>query len=60
MDVYELSAFPKDVVEALTMLYLERQDLSGKSPQELVTLYNETREEIYSFYYTGLLCSEGD
>lgn len=38
----DLRTFPNSYVEALTMLYLERQDLSGKTPEELVELYMKT------------------
>lgn len=34
--------FPSDYVEALTMLYLERQDLTGKTPEDLAEMYWET------------------
>lgn len=33
--------FPSDYVEALTMLYLERQDLTGKTPEDLAEMYWE-------------------
>ena len=36
------SFFPGDRLEALTMLYLQNQDLSGKSPEEIQTMYYET------------------
>lgn len=41
-----LRTFPDSYVEALTMLYLERQDLSGKTPEELVELYMKTYYQI--------------
>lgn len=41
-----LRTFPDSYVEALTMLYLERQDLSGKTPEELVELYMKTYSRI--------------
>lgn len=34
-------AFPSDRVDALALLYLQNQDLSGKSPEELANIYNE-------------------
>lgn len=37
-----LKTFPENSTDALTMLYLERQDLTGKTPEELVELYWET------------------
>lgn len=36
--------FPSDLSEALTMLYLQNQDLSGKTPEDVVDLY-------YDAYY---------
>ncbi len=32
--------FPKDRFEALAMLYVQTQDLSGKSPAEILQIYN--------------------
>jgi hypothetical protein len=34
-----LNTFPSNRTEALTMLYLQNQDLSEKSPSEIVELY---------------------
>jgi hypothetical protein len=34
-----LNTYPSNRAEALTMLYLQNQDLSGKSPGEIVELY---------------------
>lgn len=36
-----LSSFPSNRTEALVMLYLQNQDLKGKSPEELQTMYFE-------------------
>lgn len=38
--------FPSDYVEALTMLYLERQDLSDKTPEDLVEMYWATYDKV--------------
>jgi hypothetical protein len=42
----DLSTFPSTKAEALTLLYLQNQDLSGKSPKEIADLYTSTIEEI--------------
>jgi hypothetical protein len=34
-----LSTFPSNRTEALTMLYLQNQDLSDKTPSQIVELY---------------------
>ena len=41
-----LRAFPSNKDEALTMLYLQNQDLSNKSPEELTEMYCTTLEKI--------------
>lgn len=40
------NVFPKTKNEALTMLYLQNQDLSNVTPEELLNLYVDTYEEI--------------
>lgn len=35
----ELSFFPQTRAEALAMLYLQNQDLKGKTPEEIQSLY---------------------
>lgn len=35
----ELRAFPQNSIEALTMLYVQSQDLSGKSPEDICEIY---------------------
>lgn len=40
-DNTNLNTFPSNKAEALTMLYLQNQDLSGLTPQELVDKYDE-------------------
>lgn len=42
----ELNTFPKNKNDALTMLYLEKQDLSGYTPEQLVDLYEEVYKQI--------------
>ena len=48
-----MSEFPSNKIEALTMLYLQNQDLSGKTPEELFKLYTETYYRIYNYAYAN-------
>lgn len=41
-----LNTFPSNRVQALTMLYLQNQDLTDKSPSEIVDLYLSVTQEI--------------
>lgn len=41
-DKVNLSTFPSSKVSALAMLYLQNQDLSKVTPEEIADLYNET------------------
>ena len=50
MDNVNLSTFPKGKESALTMLYLEQQDLSNLSPSELACKYDEVCKEISDYY----------
>lgn len=52
-DEINLSTFPPSKSEALAMLYLERQDLSGITPSELVKKYLEVEEEITQSFKVG-------
>lgn len=36
-----LDTFPKNHHEALAILYMQNQDLKGKTPEELVCMYND-------------------
>lgn len=38
--------FPSDLSEALTMFYLQNQDLSGKTPEDITELYYEAYYKI--------------
>ena len=40
------STFPSDISEALTMLYLQNQNLSEKAPEDIVELYYDTYHKI--------------
>lgn len=42
----KLNSFPSDRREALAMLFLKNQDLSGKSPEELAEMYDDAYEKI--------------
>ncbi len=46
MDEVTLQTFPYDDVEALAMLYVQNQDLSGLSPEDLVHMYDKAYETI--------------
>ena len=48
MSDINLSTFPSSKYEALTMLYLQNQDLSGLTPEELLEKYQETYDKIYA------------
>lgn len=41
-----LRTFPRNRQEALTMLFLQNQDLSDKSPEDIVRLYLDTEFKI--------------
>lgn len=41
-----LHSFPRNYREALAMLYLQQQDLKGKSPTDIYTMYLDAFEEI--------------
>lgn len=49
-DKVQLSTFPSNKIDALTMLYLEKQELSGISPEEFVDRYIEIREKINNHF----------
>lgn len=42
----ELNFFPDNKIDALTMLYLDHQDFSNLTPEELLDMYNDVRERI--------------
>lgn len=42
----DLKAFPANKAEALAMLYLERQNLSGKSPVEIADMFKDAYDQI--------------
>lgn len=42
----EKSIFPSCKQEALAMAYVQAQDLSGKTPEEILEIYNSAYEKI--------------
>lgn len=49
----DLNTFPSNKIQALTMLYLQNQDLTGKSPSEIVDLYMSATKEIRDAFRKG-------
>lgn len=45
-----LKIFPTNKEEALTMLFLQNQDLSSLSPEELAKEYEEVKLKIHKFF----------
>ena len=45
----EFCTFPSTKTEALTMLYLQNQDLHGKSPDEIFDMYDEAYQTIRNY-----------
>lgn len=46
----KINLFPGNHLQALTMLYLENQDLSNCTPEELLDLYDSTLDKITTHY----------
>lgn len=44
------STFPSNRTEALALLYLQSQDLSGKTPEEIQTMYFEAYYKLRADY----------
>ena len=44
-----LSSFPDNKYEALAMLYIQCQDLSGLTPEQLFDMYQETYDKIRAY-----------
>lgn len=44
-----MSDFPSSEYQALAMLYMQNQDLSGKTPEELLRLFKDTEKRIYQY-----------
>lgn len=45
-----LRTFPENELEALAMLYVQNQDLSGLSPETLLDMYQEAYDKIRLHY----------
>ena len=46
MEDIELKTFPSSDIEALALLYVQNQDLRGKTPAEIHTMYQDALYEI--------------
>lgn len=46
MDRVELNTFPSTKVEALALLYVQSQDLSGLSPEDVLDMYQDAYTKI--------------
>lgn len=46
MDGVELNTFPSTKVEALALLYVQSQDLSGLSPEDVLDMYQDAYTKI--------------
>ncbi|WP_157454950.1 hypothetical protein [Carnobacterium maltaromaticum] len=53
MSETNLKTFPKNKYDALTMLFLQNQDLSNLTPEELANKYNEVHAKIKASFNTG-------
>ena len=42
----EIKYYPSNKAEALAYLYVEKQSITGKTPEELVDMYNEVYDRI--------------
>ena len=46
--------FPSSKTDALTMLYLKNQDLSGLTPEQLLDKYQDVHDRIYNYEHAKL------
>ena len=42
----KLNTFPNSAIEALALLYVQSQDLSGKTPADVLTMYYEAKYQM--------------
>lgn len=49
-DKISVQQFPSSELEAIALLYVQNQDLSGKTPTEMINLYYEAYYEILGDY----------
>lgn len=52
-DEIRLKSFPSSAAEALTILYMKNQDLSGMSPDDLVDMYLQVLKEVKMRFKTS-------
>lgn len=52
-DTATLKSFPDDKYAALALLYLQNQDLSGVTPEQLLDMYEETRQKMRAHKQSG-------
>ena len=45
-----LLSFPANEIEALAMLYVQQQDISGLSPEELLDIYQKAYDKIKTYH----------
>ncbi|MBR2047102.1 MAG: hypothetical protein IJ960_00740 [Oscillospiraceae bacterium] len=50
MSYAQSCAFPEVKEEALAMLYVQNQDLTGKTPEEIADIYEEAYQKIVRHY----------
>lgn len=55
-DNVELKSFPKDAIEAAAYLYIQHQDLTGKSPSEIYELYLTAYYDVLKSHRCWALC----
>ena len=46
MNTFEFSTFPKNKLEALALAYVQAQDLSGKTPEEVLDMYRDAYDKM--------------
>lgn len=46
MDNVELNTFPASKLEALALLYIQKQDLSGITPEQLLDMYEDAYKKM--------------
>ena len=47
------NTFPSSKNEVLALLYVQSQDLSAKTPSEILDMYNEAYKELCHHYIDG-------
>lgn len=49
MNDVTLETFPSNEIEALAMLFVQRQDLSKATPRDLLDMYEDAYNQIYKY-----------